>query len=221
MTQFGVCVTNGKLRTDHTAEVLCVKVFYYVPSALSGEILECGLKKTDWWERELEREGEQIRYMVAYLHPADSVYSQNPSYQAIRVDLTGETAYVAEGAVRDYPEWYEQSLIPLSSYRLGTYRKPECLISKTIFPNRLFAYDSRRGEPILYESSEALYLNGLKCQAIEIYEDFYELAMQAYYDKLVQQDIYEVISGDFTVYRKKNGGQLVTVRRPREIPGEA
>ncbi len=195
-----------------------MKVFYYVPSILSGEILECGLKKNEWWEREAELNGEKKSCMVAYLHPVDCPHRKDPSYVPIQIDLAEESAYVAEGALQSQREWYERSIVPLSSYSLGQYRQPECLIPKTIFPNRLFAYDCRRGEPILYESSEALYLNRIKCQAIETYEDFYELAMMAYYEKLVRQGDYEAVPGTaVTVYRKKDDGRLITVKLPGEI----
>ena len=56
---------------------------------------------------------------------------------------------IAEGALYDEENMslYESSLVPIREYRLGTYRKPECLIQCTLLPHQIEDFDRKGTNP--------------------------------------------------------------------------
>ena len=167
-----------------------MKAYYFVRSEQADEIAECGLKLSAGEHRPADvcRNSKEGCF-VAKLHPAD--YTENQGEKTcLKIDLTGINAYVAEGFYST-PEcdekmdaWYNASVIPAKEYQLGMYRNPECLLVNTVLPDCITLCDPLMDEPILYPSSEDLYLDRLFETAQTECDDFRELALLAYYDWL-------------------------------------
>lgn len=166
-----------------------MKAYYFVPASQADEIMECGLEisRGDYFvSKFMQNSG---RCFAARLHPGDyapEAFSTDKT--CLKIDLTQVRSFIAEDAFweTDMPEenkkqWFEASFLPTEEYRLGTYRKPLCLIANTILPQAMELYDTVMDEALLYESSQELYLSGLMRQAEED-PDFRELALGVYLD---------------------------------------
>lgn len=166
-----------------------MKAYYFVPADQADEIMECGLEisRGDYFvSKFMQNSG---RCFAARLHPGDYAPEAFTSDKmCLKIDLTQVRSFIAEDAFweTDMPEenkkqWFEASFLPTEEYRLGTYRKPLCLIVNTILPQAMERYDTVMDEALLYESSQELYLSGLMRQAEED-PDFRELALGVYLD---------------------------------------
>lgn len=198
--------------------VIRLKVFYFAKTDSADEIIDCGIKLNQHFEREITINGAGKKCILTYLHPADCNKFYDESYKAIKIKAPAENSYIAEGALYDSLNLsnYELSLIPISEYKLGTYRKPECLIQCTLLPHQIEDFDRRRDEPILYDSSENLYLDRVLYEVKEKFLYFDDLALEKYYDMLVEKGEYikeECI--DFTVYFNKEKSDFVTIKKWR------
>lgn len=197
-----------------------MKVFYFAKVDSAEEIMDCGIKLNQYFEREITVNGFQKRFLLAYLHPADCLKFYDDTYKAVKIKAPEESSYIAEGALYDDQNLhlYESSLIPIREYRLGTYRKPECLIQCTLLPHQIEDYDRRRDEPILYDNSENLYMNRVLYKAREEYSFFDDLALERYYDMLVEEGKYiKEECPDFNVYINKEDNEIITIRKWRQV----
>lgn len=185
-----------------------MKAYYFVPADAADEIIECGLEISRgqyFVSKFMQNSG---RCFAARLHPGDYAPGEfSPDKVCLKIDLAKVRAFVAEEAFleTDMPEeqkrqWFEASILPAEAYRLGTYRKPLCLIANTILPQAMEVYDRLIDEALLYESSEELYLSSLLRQAEED-PDFREPALKAYMDSLAAMGKMQAyIQKDYCVY---------------------
>lgn len=177
-----------------------LNAFCYVKADTVEEIIECGLKLQDHYVRQVRISGLEKKCILAYLNPADCQSYHDEGYSIIKVRLPKQATFVGEGAYFEASnmEEYEKSLILLSDYHLSMYRKPECLITSTLLPDQISSFDRRRDEPILYESSEEIYLSRFFKDAKEADERFRDYALEAYYDRLAEKG--DLIKEDFFEY---------------------
>lgn len=172
-----------------------MKAYYFVRSEDAEEIAECGLKLLAGDHRPADIcQGSKEGCFVTKLNPADYTEEHNEK-TCIKIDLDRVNAYVAEGFYYDpfFDEklntLYNNSVLPAQEYQLGMYRNPECLIINTVLPDCIEICDPAMDEPILYASSEALYLERLFEAAREDCAIFYDLALGTYYDYLTALDV--------------------------------
>jgi len=201
-------------------------VFFYVPAVKASDVVECGLKLSEWKDREQQTpwsDGPQP-CLCALLHPDDDKRSRDPDYLCIKIDIPAEECIVADGDLyrmsQKYPEiktQYIDSMVTLDRYMFGSFRKPECLIFTTILGEQISVYGKGLDEPLLYENSETLYMNNL----IERYNDRYSeingvllycllfaQSQNGLLDALVSDD------GRLAYFYDKKSGRYVTVPVP-------
>lgn len=162
---------------------LCMKVYYSVPKTKLKKILLCGLNIDEYGDGEFLAGGKKHKCVFAFLIPGDVKYDKN-THSLLEIEVDPLLTHVAEGAYRgafstaeELPaqeltdltlrceQLYEDSRVLLSDYKFGSYAKPECPIVLSLLPGSLSMYDEKRGEPIVYEDSEALY-------AENVFDDF-------------------------------------------------
>jgi len=153
-------------------------VYFYVPVEKAGDVVECGLKLSEWKDREQQTpwsNGPQP-CLCALLHPDDDKRNRDPGYLCLKIDVPAEECVVADGDLyrlgMQYPEIrqkYIDTMIPLDRYIFGSFRNPECLIFTTILGEQISVCGKGLYDPLLFESSEALYVNNL----LERYNDRY------------------------------------------------
>lgn len=196
-----------------------MKTYYFVRSEDADEIAECGLKLLDGEYRPADicRDGKGICF-VTKLNPAD-FREDHTGKTCIKIDLDKVNAYVAEGFFYDpfsekgLDELYNNSVLPVKEYRLGMYRDPECLIINTVLPDCIEIGDPVMDEPILYTSSESLYLDRLFENAQNSCEDFRDLALEAYYDRIADSNAWQTEQIGFRkIYKDGKGNCMIALR---------
>jgi hypothetical protein len=197
-----------------------LKVFYFTKIDSAEEVMDCGIKLNQYFEREITVNEFKKRFLLTYLHPADSTKFYDDTYKAVKIKAPDDASYIAEGALYDEENMslYESSLVPIREYRLGTYRKPECLIQCTLLPHQIEDFDRRRDEPILYDCSENLYLNRVLYKVREEFSFFDDLALERYYDVLVEEGKYiKEECNRFNVYINNDDNEIITIRKWRQL----
>lgn len=196
-----------------------MKVYFYVSVKNIDEVLECGITLSDFHEKKMYIEGCENKCIVTHLHPADSEKFGDPSYMAVKIIVSDGKGFIADSVLYDENlyinaklDLYLKTIITCEKYVLGSYRKPECLLTSTILPEYIEKYDKRRDEPLLYTNSNDLYINRLIGEAREASPNFDEIALNAYYDRLLLKGKYTNVIGSYIkAYIDNNTGLAITV----------
>lgn len=195
-----------------------MKVFYYADKNLVEEIKECGIKLNSNCSREITVKGVVKKCILAYLNPADCYLFDDDNASILKIKAPSDSSYIAEGSLYDESDltMYQMSLIPIEEYKLGTYRKPECLISCTLLPHQIEYFDRRRDEPILYDNSEHIYIERVVYHAQEECPYYNDFALSKYYDILAENgDYIKRDIGDYYIYIKKDNKDIVATKKWR------
>lgn len=194
-----------------------MKVFFAVPDSSVEDVCECGLKISEYKNRTMVICGNEVNVVSACLNPND--LEKKDGYTIVRLVPDDTHCFIAEGsfygeyeaAIRtgaDGEIWkkeYEKSVIPVSQYRLGMYRAPEYLIIRTLFSGQIEKFDRRKGEPILYNNSEELYIGNAVRAAEECCDNFYEIAVSAVYEK---KSGFKVTEGEKYIFFSDESGKI-------------
>jgi len=146
-------------------------LYRYVPADSIRDIVDCGIKLSQWYDREMDFGDLQGRrkVMLALINPWDDPdKAGDSSYRCIRLDLDPSECKVGDADLYrmgllepSLMERYMKTLVPLSDYRFGVFRNPECLVFTSILPEQIEITGKAQDTPVLFESSESLYLGNL------------------------------------------------------------
>lgn len=170
------------------------EVYFYVPTKDSEHIVECGLKLSQFFEREVLIENTNKKCFSALLNPKDDMVKFNDeSLKCIKLDLPSEYCFVADKYlyevalnIPELMEFYYKSIIPVKNYKFGLYRLPECLVTTTVIPGQISILNKPQDIPVLFNCSEELYINNLIEINKDLYSDFDDIALYHFYTKLVE-----------------------------------
>lgn len=169
-----------------------MKVYCFIPADEAEEIIECGLKLSSRITKSVNLYGVQIPCFEAYLHPNDGKGCKEDDI-LVKITVPEGRAYISDNSLLgELDELYNKSIIPADKYKLGTYRKPCCLISCTVLPDMIEKYNPDLDEPILYQSSEQLYRDSLFYKTDDLVQSFKDVALNAYYNM-------KATSGEYTI----------------------
>lgn len=164
-------------------------VYFYVPTGKIRDIIDCGIKLTEWYDRELDLPGQCVRKAIkALINPRDdTVKSKDSSWRCIRLDVSPDQCLVGDADLyrlslkdKSITERYRKTLVSLSEYHFGLYRNPECLIFTSILPDRIEMTGKSQDIPVLFENSEALYSGNILEQLDERLQDSGNTLIYAY-----------------------------------------
>lgn len=159
------------------------------------EIEGCGMKLSKWADRSVSINGEEKKYISSYLNPRDNMVKyKSQDYKVVKLEIDMRYCYVAEGFFMDFNSasdlgslLYAESIIPARDYVFGMYRKPECLIAKTILPEEMIIQsESGLSFPLFYENSQGLYLSKLMEGLREENQSFDDQVLYYYFDSLTK-----------------------------------
>ena len=156
-------------------------LYFYAPKEKIKDIVDCGMKLSEWYDRELTLHGlnGSRKIIKALLNPRDDVNRlKDADYRCLRLDVDLDYCRVGDASLYEMGQnepilmkQYGDNLIPLCNYRFGTFRNPEVLVMSSILPERIEVMGIALDTPILYESSETLYLNNILEKHEETYQD--------------------------------------------------
>jgi len=199
-------------------------VFFYIDKKDRERVLECGLRLAEWAERKIFLSGIQQPCIRALLNPLDDKDRfEDDNYLPMKIRVNPKATLVAEGIFYDdalfehgINDLYNNSIIPLEQYVFGTYRKPECLLSGTV-GNRFFnVMDKLIDVPVLYASSEELYVEMQIEHGKELYDNFEERLLYRYYSYLASKELYKeyiTVDGEYAIFENEGSKHIVTVKK--------
>ncbi len=139
-----------------------VEIFYYVENNNLNDYLNYGIKLSECFDRKLLINNLEKLYMVGLLNPKDDLekFNDRENYTCVRLLLDNISLKIADNYLYN-TEYYENSIMNLSEYRLGNYINPEVLIPVSILPENIEIINYEIDYPLLYDNSEELYINNL------------------------------------------------------------
>lgn len=168
--------------------------YIFVHKDYIDKIDGCGMKLSLWHDRHVILNGEECSYISSLLNPRDDMNKYRSSdYKVVKLKIDIKYCYIAEGFLyENNPEFkkeaslYSKTIIPAKDYVFGMYRRPECLISKTIMPEEMSIAGNSLGFPLFYDSSENLYLNKIIQDIREANSNFDDFVLYYYFDSLAR-----------------------------------
>lgn len=202
-----------------------VEVYYYIPVNRAENAVTCGIKLSEWYDREALIEGSVRRCISTLLNPRDD-YEKYKSldYKCLKLEIMPKYCFAADkflyNAGMAFPgimEIYDRSIIPVENYKFGRYRLPECLVTSTIISDFVRVLDKRLDSPILFNSSEELYLNNIIESYKETQSDFIDAMLYSFYCKLSEtgkvKRMEDTRSG-IAIFMDERDGRIYTLKIP-------
>lgn len=202
-------------------------VYFYVPGYKIQDIIDCGIKLSEWYDREAAPNGQVLikRALRALINPWDDAEkAKDEHYRCIRIDVDPELCQVGDGDLYRMGlknpvimRRYQESMVPLSKYNYGLFRNPECLVFTSIMADRIEVTGKAKDIPVLFESSEALYLGNIMDQIEEVHKDSGNTLLYAYYTYLESQGQVDRVSdhdSGITLFINKSTGQYIVTKTP-------
>lgn len=202
-----------------------VEVYLYLPAEEVENAVECGLKLSKWYDKEVYINGTYRKCISALLNPKDDMEMyRNPDYRCMKLEISPDYCYVADKRLYyiglDSPrvmKAYTDSVVPVEKYNFGTYRLPECLVTSTPLAGQISLWGKGLESPVLFDNSEELYLNNIIEGLREQYEDFNDTLLYYFYSKLAEMQRVEKIedkSKKTAVFIDKKTNKVVVTGLP-------
>jgi hypothetical protein len=204
-------------------------LYFYVPRAKIKDIVDCGLKLSEWYDREILLPGqrERSRAIRMLMNPRDDADKmKNPNYQCLRLEVNLDYCTVGEAALYQMGlkephlmECYLKGLIPFSEYRFGTFRNPEVLVMTSVLPECIEVMGKAMDIPILYENSTTLYLNNIIEKHEETYKDSGNHLLYAHYallESLGRVKRFEDQEKGYVIFFNNDSSGYIVLRIPEE-----
>ncbi len=201
------------------------EVYFYVPKEQVEAVVECGLKLSAWCDRRVWIDGENRPCISALLNPRDDADKYNSkAFGCLKLELPAKHCWVADRRLfeigRTCPaamELYRKSVIPLERYYFGTYRLPECLVTTTVLPHQISVLNKIMDSPVLFESSEQLYVNNIVEDLKEKRDYLLDALLYCYFEKLAESKkvvgLKDAESG-MAAFLDSRDGRTVIVKMP-------
>ncbi|HHW47398.1 MAG TPA: hypothetical protein GXX14_02125 [Clostridiaceae bacterium] len=202
-----------------------VEVYYYIPTEDVDYVVECGLKLSRWFDREVVIEGELRKCMAALLNPKDDIEKyRSESFTCVKLEVDEKHCFVADGYLyrlgMDNPqimEMYSATIVPVDGYIFGKFRLPECLVTCTVIAGRISVLNKKQDSPVLFDNSEELYINNIIGINMEENPGFNEALLYCFFNKLAEIDAVKKIE-DFgkkvALFIEKKAGKPYIIKIP-------
>lgn len=171
------------------------EVYFYIPEGRAGDAVDCGIKLSEWYSREVYIDGSLRKCIAALLNPRDEYEKfRSGEYKCLKLEIPPKYCYVADRSLYEAGcgnsgamELYRESIIPAMSYKFGDYRFPEVLVTTTVLSEQISVTGKMLDTPVLYTSSQELYLNNLTERLKEEHSDLDDTFLYLYFKWLCSQ----------------------------------
>lgn len=158
-------------------------IYYYVLKEKIEDFkqgIDISLKK----EKDISVDGIMKPCIFGGLLPKDDIIkNKSEQYSCIELDVNINDCFVLDSDLSSIKnnELYFESIIPLSKYKFGTYRRPEVAIISNIDAKHIHNYKKNMGSPFLIENSDKLYKDNLFEDLRQKYNDFDETILNIFF----------------------------------------
>ncbi len=201
------------------------EVYFYMPPDKMANAVECGIKLSEWYSREVRIDGEIKRCISALLNPRDdSEIGVLADHRCLKLEVHPKYCHVADSLLfkvgLEYPEvmeLYEKSIVPMERYTYGSYRLPEILITGTILGDQISLPGKWLDTPVLYSNSQDLYFSSLLESMQEEYEDIDDALLYLFFKMLHKEGkagMIEDQASGLAVSTRQRDGRVYTIKIP-------
>lgn len=201
------------------------EVYLYMPSDKIANAVECGIKLSEWYSREVRIGGVVKKCISALLNPRDNNERGVPGdYKCLTLEVHPKYCHVADsllykvGLVHpEAMEMYEKSIVPMEQYTFGSYRLPEALITSTILSEQVSLPDKWLDTPVLYSNSQDLYFNSLSDSMKEEYDDIDDTLLYLFFKRLCEEgkaSMIEDAASGLAVFTRYRDNKAYTFKIP-------
>ena len=202
-----------------------VEVYFYIPARQTDMAVECGIKVSDWYTREVLLDGAKKKCIAALLNPRDDFDKyMSPAYRCLKLEVKPKYCFVADSLLYEvglaYPEvmeMYQRSMMPVEQYTFGGYRLPECLVTSTVLGEDVHLLGKGLESPVLYDNCQELYFNNILEGFRETHDDFNDTLLYHFFRRLCDEGkavrVEDTISG-LAVFTYNGDGRVYTLRIP-------
>lgn len=202
-------------------------LYFYAPRKKISEIVSCGLKLSEWYDRQISLPGRygERRFIKALLNPRDDDEKlKDPNYRCLRLEVDANYCIVGDSTLYGMGlkepklmERYKDTLTALKDYRFGMFRLPEVLVMTSVLPDSIEVAGKAMDIPILYENSASLYLSNMLEKHEEEWNDSGNHLLYAYYLYLESQGkVTHFTDKEHAVFFHRDSKEYVVLK----IPGE-
>ncbi len=201
------------------------EVYFYMPADKMADAVECGIKLSEWYSREVRIGGEVKRCITALLNPRDdSEIGVLADHKCLKLEVHPKYCYVADSLLYkvglEYPEvmeLYEESIVPMEQYMYGSYRLPEILITGTVLGDQISLPGKWLDTPVLYSNSQDLYFGSLFESMQEEYEDINDALLYLFFKMMYKEgkaDMIEDPVSGLAVFTRHRDERVYTLKIP-------
>ena len=202
-----------------------VEVYYYVPNEEVENAVQCGLKLSKWFDKEVMIDGESRKCLTAFLNPKDDMEKYTSArYRCVKLEILPKYCFVADSYLYRMGlsnpaamELYYASIMPVEDYVFGFYRLPECLVTSTVIGENISLLGEKLGPPLLFDNSEELYLNNIMEAYQEEHIAFIDAMLYCFYSKLTEVGKLkkvEDVENRVAVFFDVSGSKRYTIKIP-------
>jgi hypothetical protein len=202
-----------------------VEVYLYLPAEKTDVAVECGIKLSEWYSREVEIDGEIKKCITALLNPRDDYEKYTSAgFKCLKLEVPPKHCRIADTllykAGLSHPEamdLYRHSIMPIEDYTFGSYRLPECLITSTILGDQISLPGKGLDSPVLYSNSQELYFNNLLEGMKEVHDDLNDTLLYFFFKKLCEEGKAKGIedpTNGLAVFTYAGDGRTYTLKIP-------
>ncbi|HOM01877.1 MAG TPA: hypothetical protein PLH43_03510 [Acetivibrio sp.] len=202
-----------------------VEVYYYIPKEEVENAVECGLKLSEYFDKEVIIENTKMKCISALLNPKDDMEKyRSEGLRCVKLELPSEYCFVADKYLYEVglnrPEvmkLYLDSIVPIKDYTFGLYRLPECLVTSTVISEHISLLNKRLDSPVLFDNSEELYINNAVENLKEDYPNINDIMLYYFYHYLENKGKLEKIEdegSEVVVFLDKKTGKNFLAKKP-------
>lgn len=200
------------------------EVYYYVKSENVSNIIDCGLKLSAYYNKEVVIDDEKKLCLSGLINPKDDLeLYKSSAFKCLKLQVKTGKCFVADRFIYDTfkaqgqdMESYYKTIVPIEQYSFGSYRLPECLVTTTILAGEASVLDKRMDSPVIYSNSEELYINNILQELREQYAEIDDSLLYYFLDKLADLAKLDKIedSNTGTAIFKNQSGRKYCVKKP-------
>lgn len=180
-------------------------IYCYIKNSNLESCLKYGIKLSVYYHDNVKVNSTSKQYILGYLNPKDNLEKFNSdSYTCIRATLNNDYLFITDISLMD-SSYFEEGLIPIEEYKFGTFRNPIVLIFCSILSNQINKTNKIIDVPVLYDSSEEIYLKNSIETLSNIVTD--KILLEYLLDKLSKENKIEkiILENNNIVYKDSNG----------------
>lgn len=186
-------------------------VYFYIKKDELNDTLKYGIKLSKKYNGQTVINNINKKYIQGLLNPKDDIEKFNSAkYCCIRATVNNDYLFVCDKNLLN-SDYFSNNIISLTDYKFGYYRTPIILIVCSLLPEQLNTINKIIDVPVLFNSSEELYLeNAIESLKLEI-NNCNEIILNSLLENLEKKGLlYKKNIDNNTILYKDLNGKIYT-----------